>query len=89
MSVKTVPGVKISHAVQEFKLQNVVGSVDVKFPIRLEGLAFAHALFCSVRPLSAHLKLQGGLPSLLSPKAHQWSAEANMLCSMSPSSFLG
>ena len=34
---------------QDFKIQNVVASCDVKFPIRLEGLAFAHGLFCSVR----------------------------------------
>ena len=26
----------------EFKIQNIVGSCDVKFPIRLEKLAFAH-----------------------------------------------
>lgn len=35
-------------ALQDFKIQNVVGSADVKFPVRLEGLAFAHNLFCSV-----------------------------------------
>ena len=34
---------------QDFKIQNVVGSADVKFPVRLEGLAYAHNLFCSVR----------------------------------------
>lgn len=34
---------------QEFKIQNMVGSCDVKFPIRLEGLASTHAMFCSVR----------------------------------------
>lgn len=33
---------------QEFKIQNMVGSCDVKFPIRLEGLASTHAMFCSV-----------------------------------------
>merc|ERR1711934_1197580 len=32
---------------KEFKIQNIVGSVDVKFPIRLEGLAFAHGHFSS------------------------------------------
>ena len=37
---------------QEFKLQNIVGSCDVKFPIRLEGLAFAHEKFCSVSCLT-------------------------------------
>mmetsp|Transcript_3133 Transcript_3133/g.9059 ORF Transcript_3133/g.9059 Transcript_3133/m.9059 type:complete len:250 (-) Transcript_3133:324-1073(-) len=35
---------------QDFKIQNVVASCDVKFPIRLEGLAFAHGLFCSYEP---------------------------------------
>jgi transcription initiation factor TFIID TATA-box-binding protein len=33
---------------KEFKIQNIVGSCDVKFPIRLEGLAYAHSLFASV-----------------------------------------
>ena len=33
---------------QEFKLQNIVGSCDVKFPIRLEGLAYSHGVFSSV-----------------------------------------
>jgi hypothetical protein len=33
---------------KEFKIQNIVGSCDVRFPIRLEGLAFAHSLFASV-----------------------------------------
>lgn len=32
----------------EFKIQNMVGSCDVKFPIRLEGLAYAHTTFCNV-----------------------------------------
>jgi transcription initiation factor TFIID TATA-box-binding protein len=35
---------------QEFKIQNIVGSCDVKFPIRLEGLAFAHQAFSSYEP---------------------------------------
>lgn len=29
----------------EFKVQNMVGSCDVKFPIRLEGLVVKHAQF--------------------------------------------
>lgn len=33
----------------DFKIQNIVGSCDVRFPIRLEGLAFAHGHYCSVR----------------------------------------
>jgi len=34
----------------EFKIQNIVGSCDVKFPIRLEGLAYAHGHFSSYEP---------------------------------------
>lgn len=34
----------------EFKIQNMVGSCDVKFPIRLEGLAFSHGHFSSYEP---------------------------------------
>ncbi|KAJ8099165.1 hypothetical protein POJ06DRAFT_256181 [Lipomyces tetrasporus] len=34
----------------EFKIQNIVGSCDVRFPIRLEGLAFAHGHFSSYEP---------------------------------------
>jgi len=32
----------------DFKIQNIVGSCDVKFPIRLEGLAYSHGHFSSV-----------------------------------------
>ncbi|GAA6038363.1 hypothetical protein JCM8097_007611 [Rhodosporidiobolus ruineniae] len=34
----------------DFKIQNIVGSCDCKFPIRLEGLAFAHGHFSSYEP---------------------------------------
>jgi len=34
----------------DFKIQNIVGSCDVKFPIRLEGLAHDHANFSSYEP---------------------------------------
>ncbi|KAL7419940.1 TATA-binding protein (TBP) [Cryptotrichosporon argae] len=34
----------------EFKIQNIVGSCDVRFPIRLEGLAFGHGQFTSYEP---------------------------------------
>lgn len=34
----------------DFKIQNIVGSCDVKFPIRLEGLAFAHGHYSSYEP---------------------------------------
>ena len=35
---------------KDFKVQNIVGSADVRFPIRLEGLAYAHGFFCSYEP---------------------------------------
>ncbi|GAA5859116.1 hypothetical protein JCM8547_004008 [Rhodosporidiobolus lusitaniae] len=34
----------------DFKIQNIVGSCDCKFPIRLEGLAFSHGHFSSYEP---------------------------------------
>jgi hypothetical protein len=33
---------------QDFKIQNMVASCDVNFPIRLEGLAFSHGAFSNV-----------------------------------------
>ncbi|TXG66296.1 hypothetical protein EZV62_007571 [Acer yangbiense] len=33
---------------KDFKIQNIVGSCDVKFPIRLEGLAYSHGAFSSL-----------------------------------------
>ena len=36
------------HSLQDFKIQNIVGSCDVKFPIRLEGLSYTHGMFSSV-----------------------------------------
>ena len=35
----------------EFKIQNMVGSVDVGFPIRLEGLVLTHAQFSNYSAL--------------------------------------
>ncbi|XP_052185313.1 TATA-box-binding protein 1-like [Diospyros lotus] len=35
---------------KDFKIQNIVGSCDVKFPIRLEGLAYSHGTFSSYKP---------------------------------------
>lgn len=35
---------------KDFKIQNIVGSCDVKFPIRLEGLSYTHASFSSYEP---------------------------------------
>jgi len=34
----------------EFRIQNIVGSCDVRFPIRLEGLAYSHEQFSSYEP---------------------------------------
>lgn len=34
----------------DFKIQNIVGSCDIKFPIRLEGLAARHHMFSSYEP---------------------------------------
>lgn len=34
----------------DFKIQNMVGSCDVKFPIRLEGLVLTHGKFSSYEP---------------------------------------
>lgn len=34
----------------DFKIQNIVGSCDVKFPIRLEGLAHDHSTYSSYEP---------------------------------------
>ena|SRR5438477_12469267 len=44
----------------DFKIQNIVGSCDVKFPIRLEGLAYSHGMFSSVHP-SLSQYCNGGL----------------------------
>merc|ERR1711972_255627 len=35
---------------KDFKIQNMVGSCDVKFPIRLEGLVLTHSQFSSYDP---------------------------------------
>ncbi|CAI9112917.1 OLC1v1013426C1 [Oldenlandia corymbosa var. corymbosa] len=35
---------------KDFKVQNVVGSCDVKFTVRLEGLAHSHGNFCTYEP---------------------------------------
>jgi hypothetical protein len=43
----------------EFKIQNIVASCDVKFAIRLEGLAANHGHFSSVRTCCAHAPLRG------------------------------
>jgi transcription initiation factor TFIID TATA-box-binding protein len=34
----------------DFKIQNIVGSCDINFPIRLEGLASRHHMFSSYGP---------------------------------------
>jgi transcription initiation factor TFIID TATA-box-binding protein len=42
-------GFKCQQAI-DFKVQNMVGTADVGFPIRLEGLVFAHSTFASYEP---------------------------------------
>ena len=37
-------------AFKDFKVQNIVASADVRFPVRLEGLAYSHGFFCSYEP---------------------------------------
>lgn len=34
---------------QNFQIHNIVGSIDVKFPVRLENLKYAHSTFTEVR----------------------------------------
>ena len=41
---------RIADKVIDFKIQNIVGSCDIKFPIRLEGLASRHHHFSSYEP---------------------------------------
>jgi len=49
----------------EFKIQNIVGSCDVKFPIRLEGLAYSHGQFSSYGNLKVcRVSLTAGLSPL-------------------------
>lgn len=52
---------------QDFKIQNIVGSCDVKFPIRLEGLAYSHGAFSSVCPMMAYFNITVILLPFLSP----------------------
>lgn len=40
----------IANTSADFKIQNIVGSCDIKFPIRLEGLASRHHHFSSYEP---------------------------------------
>ena len=39
---RTVQKLGFDAKFSEFKIQNIVGSCDVKFPIRLEVLAYGH-----------------------------------------------
>merc|ERR1712216_974451 len=43
---------KYARIVQKlgFKVQNIVGSCDVKFPIRLEGISLSHSHFSNYEP---------------------------------------
>ena len=48
--VRIVQKLSFNAKLSEFKIQNIVGSCDVKFPIRLEGLAYSHSQFSSYEP---------------------------------------
>ncbi|KAL8136295.1 hypothetical protein AgCh_010764 [Apium graveolens] len=50
MYARIVQKVGFSAKFKDFKIQNIVGSCDVKFPIRLEGLAYSHGAFSSYEP---------------------------------------
>jgi transcription initiation factor TFIID TATA-box-binding protein len=43
--VQIVQKLGFDAKLSEFKIQNIIGSCDVKFPIRLEGLALFSGLF--------------------------------------------
>ncbi|GBP83834.1 TATA-box-binding protein [Eumeta japonica] len=47
----------------DFKIQNMVGSCDVKFPIRLEGLVLTHGQFSSYEPELFPDQSEVGFPS--------------------------
>lgn len=48
--VKVIQRLDFPALFKDYKIQNIVGSCDVKFPIRLEGLAFSHGNFSSYEP---------------------------------------
>lgn len=48
--VKVIQRLDFPALFKDYKIQNIVGSCDVKFPIRLEGLAYSHGKFCSYEP---------------------------------------
>jgi len=47
---RIIQRLKFPAQFRDFKIQNVVSSVDVRFPIRLEGLAFSQASSSSYEP---------------------------------------
>lgn len=47
---KAVKKVGFEVNMQDFKIQNIVGSCDVRFPISLEGLNNAHAVYSQYEP---------------------------------------
>lgn len=62
----------------EFKIQNIVGSCDVKFPIRLEGLAYSHGQFSSYEPeVRCNLSV---LSSLATDSPHSCSPVSSTVC---------
>jgi transcription initiation factor TFIID TATA-box-binding protein len=47
---KIVQKLGFNATFKDFKIQNMVGSCDVRFPIRLEGLALSQSMFASYEP---------------------------------------
>eukprot|EP01083_Nonionella_stella_P032088 87809_1 len=50
MFTRILQKLKFNAKFHDFKIQNIVASCDIKFPVRLEGLAFEHDDFCSYEP---------------------------------------
>ena len=73
----------------DFKIQNMVGSCDVKFPIRLEGLVVKHSQFSRLVPFSRLFKVDFSIVAMnLSSSldlSTEWS-DQELSCS---SSYLG
>ena len=47
---KSIKKIGFDVNMQDFKIQNIVGSCDVKFPISLEGLNNAHSMYSQYEP---------------------------------------
>ena len=47
---RTIQKLGFAAKFSEFKIQNIVGSCDVEFPIRLEGFVYSHGQFTGYEP---------------------------------------